>query len=260
MEKTERNPDITTSFPILEQGEMAQELFSGSVEKPAIKELYSESAGFFAEIIKSRLSPRDTPYEMLDVGSFKGDLVRNVITELGGEYKIKATGIDTNESALAENSAVERKVVADITSMPFDDCSFDFSEARYVLIWNELDKQKEILKEINRVSKNFAIIQHAGADNENTIDWQRAMHSLLKGGVDKLKRQVCYFSSADEIENVMRDSRIIFERVQNRRVENVSQVFIEKYRLNEIEAAQSVSILGNKDYIYQTTWIIGNPR
>ena len=256
MEEIERNHDFTRLPIIQEQGEASKEVFSGLIEKPAIKELYSESATFFAEIIRSRLSPRDIPYEMLDVGSFKGDLVREVVRNLGGNYKVHTIGIDINENALAENSAVERKVVADVASMPFGDHSFDFSEARYVMPWNELEKQKEILREISRVSKRFAIIQHAGADNTDTVSWQTAIHGLLNGGVDKLKRQICYFASADEIENFMRDLGLTFNRVQNRRVENVSQVFIEKYKLNNEEATQAVSILSDKDYIYQTTWVI----
>jgi ubiquinone/menaquinone biosynthesis C-methylase UbiE len=252
-ELNERPKDVSSNR---EQGQFAQEIFAGKIDKPAIKELYSESAQLFAELIKNRLMPRDEPYELLDVGSFKGDLVDNVVSELGDSYKIKATGIDINGDALIQNTAVDRKVVGDISAMPFRDRQFDISEARYVMPWNVFEKQGDILKEISRVTKGFAIIQHAGADDVDTASWQGVMHNLLNGAVEKLKRKVCYFASAQELEGFMDKMGIKYERVQSRRVDHVSQVFIEKFNLNEVEAQKVISRLGAKDYIYQTTWVI----
>lgn len=237
-------------------GEGSREVFSGVIEKIPLKLLYSESAKFFAELIKDNLSPRTEPYKLLDVGSFKGELLKNIIAELDNHYKLNTTGIDINEKALGENNILDNKVVADLAAMPFEDDSFDLSEARYVLVWNSPERQRDILREINRVSNELAIIQHAGADDLNTTVWQEKMHSLLHGGVEKLLRPESYFSSADEIEGWMKDLGIKFKRVQHRRVDKVSQVFIERYKLDKEGTNKTLQILGDKDYIFQTTWII----
>jgi ubiquinone/menaquinone biosynthesis C-methylase UbiE len=219
--------------------------------------LYAETASYFARIIRNHLKPEEQPYQMLDVGTFKGELVSNVVKELGDSFHFHITGIDINEEALSVNTVVDDKIMADIAEMPFSEKSFDIAEARYVLSWNTLERQKLILREINRVSKRFAIVQHVGADRTGTEGWQKAMHTLMNGGVEKLSRQECYFSSGDEIEKIMTDSGIRFQNLQDRRVDNVSDIFIERYKLNKVEIRKMLDILGNKDYIYQTTWLIG---
>ncbi len=240
-----------------DMGEAAQEMFSGKTHESSVGQLYAETAALFAEVIKNKLPPRDAPYEMLDVGSFKGDLVANVVKEVGDDYHFAITGIDVNGEALEQNQAVSTKVTADISAMPFADRQFDVTEARYVLVWNKPEKQEQILREINRVTSDFSILQHAGADNTDTSAWQHNIHALLSGGVPKLQRQECYFSSADEIEQWMTQNGIQFKRIQHRKVDKVSSVFIEKFKLSEEETRVTHQILGDKDYIYQTTWIIG---
>lgn len=133
-----------------------------------MKLLYTETASYFAEIIRNHLRPREQPYQMLDVGTFKGELLKNIIRDLGDGFHFHTTGIDINKEALSVNKVVENKVMADIAEMPFSDNAFDVSEARYVLTWNTPERQKSILQEINRVSNRFAILQHGGADRKET--------------------------------------------------------------------------------------------
>ncbi|PIQ91728.1 MAG: hypothetical protein COV70_02125 [Parcubacteria group bacterium CG11_big_fil_rev_8_21_14_0_20_39_22] len=252
MESFNQKKDISPQ----EMGTSATEVFSGKSERMAISELYAESAETFADIIRERIQPRDEPYTLADLGSFKGELLKNILQELGSQYSFIKTGVDLSEDALVSNSTVENKVAADISKLPFSDNSFDISTARYVLVWNDADRQKKIVNEINRITSNLGILQHAGADRENTKEWQGKMHSLLNGSIDKIARNKYYFSSANEVELWMNEQNIKFECNQDRRVDNVADVFIQRYQLSLEEAQKIIEKLGEKNYIYQTTWVI----
>jgi len=248
--------EINTSIPVQEQGEKASEMFSGVSLKESVKSLYSESADLFAGILKSRLDANGGPYRLLDMGSFKGDLIGGIKNRLNGIPKLDITGVDINAEALNQNDFVDHKVVSDVARMPFIDGDFDVAVARYVLPWNELKNQKVIIHEIARVINKFGVIQHAGADNLDTEKWQKVFHSIFDGSIEKLRRQVYYFASANELEEFMEEMGIKFERSQHRRIDSVSDVFIDKYGLNENESKRVIDALGDSNYIYQTTWII----
>jgi hypothetical protein len=125
------------------------------------------------------------------------------------------------------------------------------------LQWNSPERQQAILSEVSRIINNFAIIQHAGADIVDTKKWRERMDNLLCGNdVQKVKRSGHFFSSREEIETIMTQNGIRFEKVKERKVEKVSNVFIERYALDESEAKVSQDILGDSDYIIQTTWIL----
>ncbi len=236
------------------QGNGADQVFSGKTENETVKKLYSESALYFASIIRNLLKPQKEPYKLLDIGTFRGELLQAILSELCDEYSFDSTGIDTDADAVLANDSVEHRVVGDAAKMPFEDKEFDLVLSRYVLQWNSPDKQKEILKELSRVCRKFTIIQHAGAEKEG--EWQGRVHKLVFGGVEKIKRQEGYFSSPEEIEQIMIDEGIKFQKLQDRILVNLSSVFIEKYRLTEEESKKVIEILGDKDLIQQTTWVI----
>ncbi len=74
--------------------------------------------------------------------------------------------------------------------------------------------------------------------------------------IPKLKRIDHYFSSRNEIEKWMQENKINFERLMERKIENLEDVFIERYNLNDGESLKTKEILGDKNYIIQTTWLI----
>lgn len=160
------------------------------------------------------------------------------------------------ESVLKDNDVAREKITDDLVKIPLEDNGVDIGMARYVLAWNDSDKQQAILKEISRIIKNFAIIQHAGADNENPDDWRENMNKFLGGTTSKIKISGRFFSSGEEVERWMINNGINFERLMERKIEKVSNVFIEKMALNESEAQIAQDLLGDKDYIIQTTWLI----
>jgi ubiquinone/menaquinone biosynthesis C-methylase UbiE len=236
------------------QGNGADEVFSGKTENETVKKLYSESAVYFASIIRNLLKPRSEPYKLLDVGAFRGELLHAILAELGEEYTFESTGIDTDTEAILSNESVKNREIGDAAIMPFEDKEFDIVLSRYVLQWNFPERQNEILRELHRVCKKFAIIQHAGA--EKSDEWQDRVHKLVFGGIEKIKRPEGYFSSPEEIEQMMRDEGIKFQKLQDRILVNLSSVFIEKYKLTKEEADKVIEILGDKDSIQQTTWIL----
>ncbi len=245
------------SMPKMGQGEKASEVFGGKAMSQTTEKIYSESAQYFSKIIRKKLGKKtDKIYTLADMGSFKGELLKDILANLP-EYNFKTIGVDLLEKNLKENKITENKIVADLSRLPISDKNIDVAIVRYVLQWNNKEKQKKILKEISRTIKGFAIIQHAGADNENSDAWRGNIDNLLDGKeVKKIKRMGHYFSSREEIEEWMKESSIKFERLSERKVSSVSNVFIERWGLNEEEARKTREILGDKDYITQTTWLV----
>lgn len=239
-----------------DMGVETSRVFRGEYASQANREMYAETAEFFANVIKKRLPIREEPYALLDVGSFRGELMDELLKKLAG-YKFKTVALDINKDALENNQAANEKVVADAEKMPIADKSIDIAIVRYMLAWNKADKQRKILEEISRVCKEFVLIEHLGADSANTDKWRERMDDLVSGReIPKLKRGEHFFSSSDEIEIWLKEAGIDFKQLRSRRIENAADNYVERYGLNEEEAKKTREILGDKNYFFQTDWII----
>lgn len=237
-----------------EQGSNASNLFSGtSFSRPA-ELLYKESSKLFAEILQKYKQVKDKEYIIADLGSHRGNFLKDVVGLLPG-YRFKTIAIDVNVDDLEYNSA-DVKIVSDLNDLKLDDKSIDITLARYVLAWNDLNKQKEILAEIKRVTKGIAIVQHQGAKEIDGEILQNASKELFSGIVPALKRESFHFSTANEIESILDSLDIQFERVQYRDVEALSELLIEKYSLNEDDRQKVINILKDSDYVTQICWIL----
>jgi len=241
--------------PIPDMGAKTSDVFAGKGESETNREVYGETAKLFADQIRQRLPVRKEPYTIADIGSFQGELMNNII-QLLPEYKFDTIAIDINEEALFKNTAV-KKIVAKAEDLPFKDGSVDVAIMRYVLQWNNAEKQQEILKEIVRTIKNFALIEHVGADTFETEKWRKRLDDLFDGQeVPKMKRGEHFFSSEDEVEKWMQQSNIAFDKLKDKRIENGMDVYIERYGLDEEDAKKSREIMGDKNYFIQTDWVI----
>lgn len=239
----------------LAQGARASEIFGGNIEVEPVKKIFGESAQMFADIIKERLGMEGGNYRLADFGSHKGELLENVCAALP-EFNFHTIGIDLGNN-LKENRAAQEKISADLGSIPMEDGSVDVGFARYVLHWNSPEKQKQILKEIARIVKDFAIIQHVGADCENSSEWRSRVDDLMDGQeIPKLERHGHFFSSSQEIEKILVENRIPFEKISEVRVDNLSETLSQRFSLDETEKQLAKAMLKGNDYIMQTTWII----
>jgi ubiquinone/menaquinone biosynthesis C-methylase UbiE len=248
--------EMKTHTEIQDMGTATSEAFNGSNENKAIQETYGETPQFFADEIQKRLQEKDKQYTIADVGAYKGELLGNLLQQLP-DYNFETIGIDINNTALAENNSAQEKVVATADSLPFADHSIDTLIARYVLQWNNPDKQQKILAEMARVSKEFALIEHAGADISDPNPWREKTDELFSGvKIPKLKRGEHYYSSRDEVEKWLQDQGITFERLRERRIDNIADIFITRYMLSEEEAEIARQILGDRNYFIQTDWIL----
>jgi len=54
----------------------------------------------------------------------------------------------------------------------------------------------------------------------------------------------------------MKELDISFERIQERDVPGLSNLFIEKYNLSEVDAHNTQAILSGADYVTQAAWIL----
>ena len=115
--------------------------------------MYKESASLFSSLIRDYLPHGN--YEMADLGSHRGGFLKD-LTELLPEYKFHTTAVDVNEDDLKVNIA-DQKIHSDLSSLPIEDKSIDITLARYVIAWNALEQQKEILKEISRITKKLRL-------------------------------------------------------------------------------------------------------
>lgn len=243
--------------PVQNMGENTSKVFSGETESQTNKEMYSETAGLFADEIRKRLpSEGGVPYTIADVGAFQGELLGDILARLP-DHHIKTIEVDINSGALQKSANEGGKVVAQAESLPFANTSIDAAIMRYVLQWNDAETQRKILIELARTVKEFALIEHAGADIVDTDEWRAALTTLFSTDeLAKLKRSTYFFSSRDEVETWLQEAGITYERLQDRVVDNLAEVFIERYSLNEQEAQKTREILGDKNFIRQTDWII----
>lgn len=239
----------------LAQGVRASEIFRGEVMIEPVKKIFGESAQVFSDIIKERLGTEGGNYELADFGSYKGELLENVCKSLT-KFNFHTIGIDL-ENNLMENKAAQEKISADLGNIPMKDKSVDIGFARYVLHWNGTEKQEKILKEVARIVKDFAIIQHVGADCKNPSKWRSRVDDLMDGKeIPKLERHGHFFSSSQEIEKILVENSIPFEKISEVRVDNLSETLSQRFSLDEAEKQLAKAMLKGNDYIMQTTWII----
>lgn len=240
---------------VQEMGDTTSKVFAGQYESETTREMYTETAEFFADEIRKRLN-NEREYTLVDVSSFQGELMADTLKRLP-EYRFHTIAVDVDHNALTNNVATTNRIVAAADNLPFSDHGIDIAMVRYVLQWNSAEKQKKILAELARTTKEFAIIEHIGSDVADTDGWRKHMDILVGGeAVSKLKRGEHFFSSRDEIEEWMKQAGIMFERIRDREIHDASNAYIERFALDENESEQTRQILGDKDFFRQTDWII----
>lgn len=239
---------------IQNMGENTSKVFAGDALLKACQETYNETPDVFANEIKKRLSDSES-HNIADLGSFKGELLQQIIGKLPS-YDFKTIAVDINEDAIKDNQA-ETKIVADLKKLPFENKSVDVEIVRYVLQWNYWENQKKILQEVARTVKDFALIEHAGADSKEPDEYRKRAGSLFSGEeIPKLKRGENFFSSRKEIEDWLNDEGIKFERIEEKIINNVSEVYTERFGLSPEENIKTKEILGDKDFLIKTDWVI----
>lgn len=192
---------------------------------------------------------------ILDVGSFNGEMFDRV-AELLPEYILERHAVDVNADAMRNNNA-EHTYIAPADALPLPDASMDVVITRYALQWNAPETQQRILKELARVARNGVIIEHAGAGMEDTPAWRRATDTLFRGDiVPALKRAAWYYSTRDEVERYGAEAGVHMERIGERAVPGLSEIFIKRYGLAGDDAGRVAATLSGHDYFVQTRWVI----
>lgn len=233
------------------QGIGSKKVFHGKGKADVIKRLYGESASLFSQIIRKNL--KEGKYTLADLGGHKGELLIDIISELP-EYEFDTIIVDKVEGV--DEGLKVRKIVGDIINNEIPSKSVDVVIMRYVLPWDHYDNQKLILKEVQRMCRGFAIIQHQGAPNENPQPLQDASRKLWSGMIPALKRDNGFFTEARQVENWMADLGISFEKIDEKYIEDVSRSFIEKFGLSDVDAKMVRDILSSCDGITITTWVL----
>jgi ubiquinone/menaquinone biosynthesis C-methylase UbiE len=251
-----KEEELHKNKTVPEMGVDTSHVFSGNVKGEALKRVYGESAQLFADLIKKYLPASEKGYTLADLGSYKGELLAKILEELGVDYKVKTIAVDVNEEALKQNTADE-SVVSSVDSIPLADGSVDISIMRYVLQWNPLNVQKDILKEFNRITRKIGVLQHCCPDDQNADEWRKHTDDIYDGEeVLKLKREGYYFSSPGEVEAMMTELGIKFKKICEVTAPGFSEIFVERYALSREEAETLRKILGKFDYENVVTWVI----
>ncbi len=218
--------------------------------------IYSESAKFFAEDIIRDYFTVGVRYSLIDMGGAGGDLVSNILSFVP-DYAFDVTVVDNDKTELSKNKTASVKLFADASSVPVPDKKFDLTIVRYVMPWNVWDKQINILREIKRITKGCAIIQHCGPVNERADEWRsRLDNALNKSGIDKLKRDNYFFATESQMENLFKKEDVKFFIKQSRVVHGFTDVFAERFDLNPGEKSTVEKALGDMNYLGQTTWLL----
>jgi hypothetical protein len=234
------------------QGTNSINSFHGLGASNAIKLFYGDSAELFAKIIKDNLLPGK--YTLADLSGHKGELLNDILNKLN-QYDFDAVIIDKIPGLDNENIKA-KKIVNNIINNEIPDKSIDIVIMRYVLPWDKYENQTLILKEVRRICRGIAIIQHQGAPDENPEFLQKASLKLWSGIIPSLKRDSGFFTEAKQIENWMSQLNIQFHKAEQKYITSLSEMFIEKFKLNDHEAKTVKEILRNCDGITITTWLL----
>lgn len=233
------------------QGLKASDVFSGRGQSEASKLFYNESADLFANIIRKNFQP--SQYSLADLGGHKGEFLKELLAKLP-EYQFESIIIDQESGLIPELKA--EKVVGNIKNTSLPDKSIDLVILRYVLAWDTLEDQKLILAEIARICKGVTIIQHQGADSSNPEPLQKALANLFSGEIPDLKREEGFFTESKQIENWLNELGVNYEKIQERTIEPVSDLFIDKFGLVGDEINLVKNIFKDCDYTNQSTFVL----
>jgi hypothetical protein len=233
------------------QGNNAEKIFHGHAKSLASQLFYSESAPLFSKIIKETL--KQGTYSLVDLGGHKGEFLCELSKSLP-DYNFESIVVDKIDGLDPDVNA--RKIMADIIDVPLPDKSADIVILRYVLPWDSFENQKLILNEAKRLCRKLCIIQHQGADSADPIPMQQAALKLFAGNPSKLKRENGFFTESKQVEKWMDELHITYKKFQERRVETLSETFVEKFGLDDEEASIVRDVLRGCDYIMQTTWVL----
>jgi len=233
------------------QGKNASPLFKGMSQSREATLFYGESVDLFAQIVKKNFVPGT--YTLADLGGNKGEFLSKV-TEKLPEYSFKSYVVDVNLGI--EIGLNAEKIDGNILENKFEDKSIDIVFLRYALSWNPFDKQKDVLKEVSRICKGVTIIQHQGYNDVQISEQDKVFSKIFDGRIPEIARNDYFPTNLSQVEKWMSELGLRFSRVQNRKVENISNLFIEKYRLNEKDAQLIKDILSGCDYLMQTCWVL----
>ncbi len=234
-----------------DQGTNSIQAFHGKGKANAIKLFYGDSASLFAKLIRNNL--KAGKYTLVDLGGHKGEVLGDMLPLLP-EYEFDAVVIDKVQGM--DEGVKARKIVGDIINNEIPDKSVDVVLMRYVLPWDSYDNQKLIIKEVQRICRGFAIIQHQGAMSKDPKPLQNASLKLWSGRVEALKRDFGFFTEAKQVEAWMTELSINFEKLDQKYIETLSEMFIEKFNLNDTDAQTTKDILSGCDGIEITTWLL----
>ncbi len=236
---------------INEQGQNSETVFHGNGQQKSIYEFYGKSASLFANTIHTNLPAGD--YVLADLGGHKGELLGDILNLLP-EYNFDSIIIDKVEGL--DLKVKTRKIIGDIIDSKIPDKSIDVVIVRYVLPWDKFENQKLILKEIKRICRGIAIIQHQGAPNDNPKPLQDASIKLWGGSVPVLKRNYGFFTEAKKIEEWMNELQIKFNKIDEKYIETLSGLFSENFGLSPADTKMTEDILSGCDGITVTTWLL----
>ncbi len=238
----------------LDMGNASSRAFAGESRFTAGQEIYGQTVGIFTEQIRSRLIPERT-YTLADVGSYQGELLTN-LTDALPEYTFRTIALDNNREALTHNKA-DQIIVSQGEALPFDDQSIDVVIARYMLQWNDAENQKRILHEMARSMRKLGLIEHVGGDNDDPDIWRQHINRLFSDThLPQLNRSGHFFSSAAEVEKWMDELGIHYKRIDYQYINNGTDVYVERYGLNDEESLIAKTVMGEKNYFYKTDWVL----
>ncbi len=230
------------------------EIFAGKARRETTVKFYAESPVLFAQIVKENIKPGN--YKMADLGGAGGGLCGNLVNLLN-DYQFEIDAYDVDTDSLKENKVAKHTYHADLANLPAESRYYDISIMRYVLQWNTIEDQRKIIKEVARITKGIAIIQHCGPQDSNKNEWRANSDGFINGsGISRITRKDYLYTSPTEVEEIFKENNINYKQVQYRRIDAYIDIFIERYDLTEEESNLVRTMVADKNYIFQTTWLL----
>jgi len=236
----------------MDMGQKSNEIFHGLNTSESSHLTYAQSTELVADWLRQKISGVKV---IVDIGSHSGSFL-SAINKKIDLSQIKKVAIESNQEALNQNTIADEKIVANAEAIPLPDNFSDVTILRYVLQWNHKHKQRQILEEALRVTKNDLVLQLPIVSKEDQDFFHKVFSTI---DIERLRRDTdFYFPTEEEINALFSKitEPITVNQLQNIVVTKVVDVFKDRYALNEDEKARFAQQFAGHDNWTIMSWVL----
>jgi hypothetical protein len=210
-----------------------------------LHQMYKTHTPTLARLIAEHF-PGDHQLSCAEFGGGPGTLVKDLKEQL--KRPVRFTNIDCSSELLALDTYSDEKVCCRLQEYDAKG-RFDAGVMRYVLQYNSLENQQRIIQSIRRNLdlRGILLVQSCGPA---TAEHQARLNKMF-GSIPRLQRPGAYWSSWDEVEQMLGDAGFRADVVTTFRLPLI-ELFQARYNLTADENTHLHDVLGEYDWLQYT--------